>query len=396
MKILFGTALAYEPALDGASRVVRAMAEGLVKLGHEVMVVGYARTLAALPGMTRAKLKEYFRQRGTKVRAEGPVDAFSYNGVEVRLVHRLDYLLAYFEAAAQQSGADTIVVSLEDPSLQMLAVANAACPATVAFIQTTYSLPFGPDLGFPGVAESDQPLHDAAAVVTVCRYVSSYVKKHGGLASTPFYAPAYGKPPFPILGSYQNPFVTLVNPCAQKGLPIFEGLARAMPEVAFGAVPTWGATRNELPSLKSLRNVTLLKPSIDIEDIFRQTRVLLVPSLYHEAFALIVNEALARGIPVLASDAGGLPETVHSKRQVVKVRPITLYSGKYDAKNRTIPVIPKQNIKPWKDALTHLLSDEKTYSRESQKCRKESLAFIRGLKLRPFEAVLRKALLKRR
>jgi glycosyltransferase involved in cell wall biosynthesis len=360
------------------------------------MVVGYTKTAAALPGMTRAKLKEYFRQRGTKVRAEGPVDAFRYHGVEVRLVHRLDYLLTYFEAAAQQSGAETIVVSLEDPSLQMLAAANAACPATVAFIQTTYSLPFGPDLGFPGVAESEQPLKDAAAIITLSRFTSSYVKKHGGLSSTLFYVPAYGKPPFPVLGRYQNPYVTLINPYAQKGLPIFEGLARAMPQVAFAAVPTWGATRDELPSLKSLANVTLLKPSVEIDDILRQTRVLLVPSLYHEAFGHVVNEALSRGVPVLASNTGGLPEAVHSKRQIVPVRPINRYSGKYDAKNRTIPIVPKQNIKPWKDALAQLLSDEKTYLREARRCRKESLAFIKGLGVRPFEAVLRKAIAKSR
>ena len=38
------------------------------------------------------------------------------------------------------------------------------------------------------------------------------------------------------------------------------------------------------------------------------TRILLVPSLWGEAFGLVVVEAMLRGIPVLASNVGGLVE----------------------------------------------------------------------------------------
>lgn len=40
-------------------------------------------------------------------------------------------------------------------------------------------------------------------------------------------------------------------------------------------------------------------------------RVLVVPSVWYEAFGLVCVEALSRGIPVIASDIGGLPEVVH-------------------------------------------------------------------------------------
>jgi glycosyltransferase involved in cell wall biosynthesis len=42
--------------------------------------------------------------------------------------------------------------------------------------------------------------------------------------------------------------------------------------------------------------------------IYRNSRLLLVPSVAPEASARVVAEALINGIPVLASERGGLPE----------------------------------------------------------------------------------------
>jgi glycosyltransferase involved in cell wall biosynthesis len=44
--------------------------------------------------------------------------------------------------------------------------------------------------------------------------------------------------------------------------------------------------------------------------IYAETRVLLVPSLWEETWGRVATEAQFSGIPVLASDAGGLPEAV--------------------------------------------------------------------------------------
>ena len=81
-----------------------------------------------------------------------------------------------------------------------------------------------------------------------------------------------------------------------------------MPAIPFAAVPTWGTKSKDRAALAQLSNVKLLDPSPNIDDIFARTKVLLVPSLWGEAFGQIVVEAMLRGIPVLASNAGGLPE----------------------------------------------------------------------------------------
>ena len=47
--------------------------------------------------------------------------------------------------------------------------------------------------------------------------------------------------PYPELGRFENEFVTMVNPCAVKGLAIFLALAERMPGVKFAAVVQRGS-----------------------------------------------------------------------------------------------------------------------------------------------------------
>lgn len=51
---------------------------------------------------------------------------------------------------------------------------------------------------------------------------------------------------------------------------------------------------------------------VDANDIYRQTDTVIVPSLWHEPQALVVSEALARGLPIIGSRRGGTTERLET------------------------------------------------------------------------------------
>ena len=71
------------------------------------------------------------------------------------------------------------------------------------------------------------------------------LKQWGGLESQVIYWPSYGDGPFPDLSCFESGFVTMVNPCAIKGISIFLQVARQMSAFQFGVLPGWGTTSED-------------------------------------------------------------------------------------------------------------------------------------------------------
>jgi glycosyltransferase involved in cell wall biosynthesis len=194
------------------------------------------------------------------------------------------------------------------------------------------------------------------------------------------------------VGRFDNRFVTLVNPCAVKGISIFLGLSRRFPEVEFAAVPTWGTTPEDLAALQAHPNVTILPPVDDIHEVLKQTRIALVPSLWAEARSRVILEAMVRGIPVLASDVGGLAEAKLGVPYLLPVRPVTEYHSRVDDLMVPVAEIPEQDLGPWESALGRLLADRTHYDELSAQSRTAAMSYAANLNAGPFAAYLERVL----
>jgi len=178
-----------------------------------------------------------------------------------------------------------------------------------------YNIPVGPW----GQEQTPQQLSEHVAMsekfefLCASRHLAEYVEKwsDGRFTSHCTYAADYNyfdPVPEPTeLGESQK-FVTFVGPCPEKGLSIFLRLAELMSEVPFLAVKTtWTKAWHE-PLLKKVANVKVQSGSENLDDFLKHTRVLIVPSVWQEAYGLIVTEAQLRGIPVVSTDVCGLVE----------------------------------------------------------------------------------------
>src|SRR5205823_1859005 len=252
----------------------------LAARGHECRVV------ARISVFSDAEHERYLAglaARGVTPRsmAEGVV-VFEREGVEVHVATARNPR-AYFAAQAEAFDPDIILASTDDPAQLLLEAALRYRKARVVYlVRATLAVPFGPDCAFPSEAKTAR-LRACDAVVGVSRYVADYVRRFGGMDAVHVPISLMEREEWRQFGRIDNEFVTLVNPCAVKGIAIFLALADAFPDVAFAAVPTWGTNQDDRAALRARTNVRILDPVDDINLLLARTRVLLVPSLWAEA-----------------------------------------------------------------------------------------------------------------
>lgn len=111
--------------------------------------------------------------------------------------------------------------------------------------------------------------------------------------------------------------MTFINPQPAKGLTVFARIAselgRKRPDIPMLVVEGRGGAMGLAEAGLDLSGVTSLHRMAntpDPRDFYRVSRAVLMPSLWRESLGRVAMEALANGLPVLASDRGALPETL--------------------------------------------------------------------------------------
>jgi thioesterase domain-containing protein/glycosyltransferase involved in cell wall biosynthesis len=388
VRILLVSNLVHVPAHGGASKANRRLLEALAARGHTCRAVALA-TGETGPGARAAFLDELTR-RGIRATVAAPgVDRFEVGGVAVQAAADPGRLLALAAREIESFAPTAVLLSHAGPAEPLLEAVLEASPRRLAYLaHTPLWLPFGP-AAYRQNPRAAALLARASGILTVSRFMRDYLARWGGLPSTVLHFPLYGPGPFARLGRFDQGAITLVNPSSVKGISIFLRLAALFPHLPFAAVPTYRTTRGDRAALCALPNVRLLPAVDDVERLFAQVRVLLMPSLWDEAFGLTAVEAMLHGIPVLASDLGGLPEAKLGVDYVLPVRRIERYEERLDDRREPLAVVPEQDVSPWAVALREVAEDRARYDRLSAESREAALAFVARIGWEPFEAFCR-------
>ncbi len=210
---------------------------------------------------------------------------------------------------------------------------------------------------------------DASAVILPSEYSRRFHQRRLGLEGVVI--------PYPIrldqvIADNPEPtYLTLINPQPDKGVTVFAAIAlelsRRRPEIPLLVVEgrVTSDSLAKLPvDLSALTNLNRMANTPDPRDFYRVSRVVLMPSLWRESLGRVALEAMANGIPVLASDRGALPETLGDAGFVFTIPDrCTPGSG----------VVPTaREVVPWVAVIERLWDDPEFEARHSALARAEA------------------------
>ncbi len=176
--------------------------------------------------------------------------------------------------------------------------------------------------------------------------------------------------PFGTAQACSGLHVTFVNPEPRKGVHVFARIAEVLsgrrPDIPLLLVE--GASKASfLPKLgidlSGIKNLKVMANTPDARQFLVATKVLLMPSLMENA-AVVAMEAMLNGIPVLASNRGGLPETIGDAGFLFDI------PAKYTPETREVPTAAE--LEPWVDTVIRLWDDAAEYERWSQAARERA------------------------
>jgi glycosyltransferase involved in cell wall biosynthesis len=165
--------------------------------------------------------------------------------------------------------------------------------------------------------------------------------------------------------------VVFVNPHPFKGVETAFMMAERRPDIPFDFVEGWPLSEDRLAEYQaragSLGNIRWVPRQSDMRKVYANARLVLAPSqAASEAWGRIVTEAHCSGIPVIASNTGGLPESVGPGGILVDP------DGAPDA---------------WTDALSEIWDDRQRYNRYAA----EALTYSQRSAIQP-ETLIRKVI----
>jgi len=340
MNILFVTTHSYFPQRVGGSETsTHELCLQLIKNGH---------TPTVLTGLDPDSWYGFINRIKMKLPLYGKLSKSRFGGYDV--FRCWDSVLNIADAI-KLSDADIAVVQAGRQKDCVNALLKLNIP-TVCYLH---------DTSFESSKDGVKP-HKNLAVIANSNYTAGVYCKGFGLM--PYVIPPLVRPENYIT-KRTGESVLFINPHPIKGLAVALKLAELNPTMPFDFVWCWGLDRKAREAIedraKELGNISISGPLRDMKKAYANAKILLSPtgtdvtgkhSITAEAWGLVVTEAQFSGIPVIATNKGGLPESVGHGGVLID----------YDAA-----------ISEWDRALKTLYYDDKIYEEKVREALRHSL-----------------------
>ena len=162
--------------------------------------------------------------------------------------------------------------------------------------------------------------------------------------------------------------LVFVNPSANKGVYWFVRIAKELwkkrPDIPILVVEGSSGREilaNPIFGLEEVGNISFMSNTLNPEDFYKKARVIIVPSFFNESYARVVAEAMAAGVPVVASNRGALPETVGDAGLILDIPRI------YQPQTTLLP--SAEEVQEWIAAIVKLWNDASFWQTMSAKGR---------------------------
>jgi glycosyltransferase involved in cell wall biosynthesis len=288
LRLLFATGHEYLPQRVGGSELsTHDLCDSLAQAGASVGVLARVRPSGWLHTRTRLARRLLNRQAARDMLMDYPVFRAGDPGTAV-----LEVL--------QRFRPDVVIVH-PDRAGAILKTLVAARQPTLVYLR---------DVEFQHL-EAGLPDTDTVGYVANSTFVRDAARAAYGIEPTVI-------PPLIIKDRYwtagTGDEVLFVNPVSEKGVEMAFAIAALCPERRFRFIECWPLRDDERIALRrraeAAGNVVIQGTTRDMRSVYARARVVIVPSQWQEAWGRVVTEAQVSGIPVLASDVGGLPESV--------------------------------------------------------------------------------------
>lgn len=350
LKIAFLSSHALLDPTSGAALTVRMILESLAAIGQKAMCLTAACTDAPLPGGPVVALRSFGLQEGPPVKgARATVWQGRYRGVLHAVMgtrdHKRGLMTAAEELVFRNLAKDWLRAMRPDIVITyggMLLDLELQRQVKAAGAKLVFYLANAEYYGTEALEMADMRL-------TLSRATAALYAQRLGIKVVP--AGLFVEPVWVPFNARNPRYITLVNPVPQKGIAIFlqmaEKVLQRLPGVRFLVVETRGTLQQalaRLPVSAALRvAIDTVPTQPSLSGVYSQTRVLCVPSVWFEAAGRVLVEAADLRIPVVASNIGGIPETLDGKGLLVDVPPVLHENG--------WARLSDEELAPWVDAV---------------------------------------------